>query len=138
MSYKASITLFPIRLIICRNNGADDWGEKRQQRSKFGSEEESRGREGGRSVRSIATNKDSDTRGKSGGGGSSDMDDWGAMSSSSSGISTKSPEPSSFDNSFNIASWGDSLSAATGGAKKKISEERIPAQAAETDEGFER
>lgn len=123
---------------MCRNNGADDWGEKRQPRSKFGSEEESRGREGGRSVRSIASNKDADSREKS--GGSSDMDDWGAMSSSSSGISTKSPEStSSFDNSFNIAAWGDSLSAATGGSKKKSTEEKLPDKVGvDVDEGFER
>lgn len=135
---KACVTMLLILFNNCRNNGGDDWGEKRQQRSKFGSEDESRGREGGRSVRSIASNKDSDTREKS--VASSDMDDWGAMSTSSSGISTKSPEPtSSFDNSFNIAAWGDSLSAATGGAKKKNSEEKVPdKRSSDADEGFER
>lgn len=138
MFYKACVIMLLIFFNNCRNNGGDDWGEKRQQRSKFGSEDESRGREGGRSVRSIATNKDSETREKA--VPSSDMDDWGAMSTSSSGISTKSPEPtSSFDNSFNIAAWGDSLSAATGGAKKKNADEKVPdKRSAEADEGFER
>ena len=93
--------------------------------NKFDSAEDSQGREGGRSMRSIAVDKTpSPQRAResaSTGTGSSDMDDWGSTSSAKSAAT--STNANSFDDSFNIAAWGDSLSSATKSGDKKWSKD---------------
>lgn len=65
--------------------------------------------------------------------GGSDMDDWGSTSSAKSaaaGAGAASTNANSFDDSFNIAAWGDSLSSATKSSDKKWSKEVTKASAA--------
>lgn len=59
---------------------------------------------------------------------SSDMDDWGSTSSAKS--ATTSTNANSFDESFNIAAWGDSLSSTTKSSDIKWSKEVTKASAA--------
>ena len=86
-----------------------DWGERKPRENKYDSASDSQGREGGRSLRSISTEKSTPNRAVSSSG--SDTDDWGASSSArSTSPITPSASSSSFSDSFNIAAWGDSLS----------------------------
>ena len=113
-----------------------EWGSERKPRvNKYDSADESQGREGGRSMRSIAVDKtpspqrarESTTSQSSG----NDMDDWGSTSSAkSTAAGAASTNANSFDDSFNIAAWGDSLSSATKASDKKWSKEVAKASAA--------
>jgi hypothetical protein len=110
-----------------------DWGSERKPRAnKYDSAEESQGREGGRSMRSIAVDRTpSPPRARESTASesiSSDMDDWGSTSSAKS--APTSTNANSFDDSFNIAAWGDSLSSATKSSDKKWSKEVSKASAA--------
>lgn len=95
-------------------------------------------------MRSIAVDRDASKNPNA--GMDSDMNDWGSTSTSTSPPSNKntaspstknSASTSTFDNSFNIAAWGDSLSAASGRGKEKkvVVPEKV---AVDADEGFER
>ena len=67
-------------------------------------------------MRSIATDKSSSNSGGGKASSSSDSDDWGSSSSARSNAPLTPSSQSFSGDSFNIAAWGDSLSA--GGEKR--------------------
>lgn len=82
-----------------REQGRSEWGDRKALR------EDTQGREGGRTVRSIATDKSSkgtDDWGVSSSAKSS-TEDWGKSSASESSKS----KTNAFDDSFNIEAWGE-------------------------------
>ena len=89
-----------------------DWADKKNREpreNRYDSNRDTQGREGGRSMRSIASEKPTPSRAAS--SSAVDTDDWGSSSSakSTSAITPSASSSSSFSDSFNIAAWGDSL-----------------------------
>jgi transcription antitermination factor NusG len=121
-----------------REKGRSEWENKRVSR------EDTQGREGGRTVRSIATDKAPKS--------SNDMDDWGVSSSvkssssnedwgkSSASQSSSKSKTNAFDDSFNIEAWGESLSSAgikTDFKGKEVEKKVEKAEAAGGTEDFD-
>ena len=132
--------------LFFNRDGGDSWGSERKPRTnRFDSAEESQGREGGRSMRSIAVDRTPAPQKAREPISSNDMEDWGSSSSSKS--SAPVATASAFDDSFNIAAWGESLSASENkrgqtGDKRKVRDEpvrpREPAATGEDTEDFDR
>ena len=117
----SDLSLYAIYTICRQERGdrgdRDVWAAERKPReNRYDSASDSQGREGGRSLRSIASEKPSSSSSSSSSGrgsSSSDTDDWGASSSAKSTAPITSGG-GAFTDSFNIAAWGDSLSSVTG------------------------